>query len=186
MVPCAHADAARGAGVLQKSFVLNDWSFILALMSGFAPRPGGRQIALYGVMNGRIVGTMPSTEDLIKSLDAKATRYGDLDLPYVIAVFDRTESLAWSSSDFPAKVAEVLFGSERIEHVVPSSGEERSREPRAADGWFGLVGAPRRRGSVRSLCSRAPGRGIWPNRGANRLWRGIHGRHGGCRTESCR
>jgi len=141
-----HADAARGGREIRETFAVDDWRFSLGLMSGFAPRSGGRQIALYGVMNGRIVGAPPSTEGLAKALDAKATKYGDLDLPYVIAVFDRADSLAWFSSDFPAKVAEVLFGSERIEHVVLSSGEERSRETRATDGWFGLVGAPRRRG----------------------------------------
>jgi hypothetical protein len=60
-------------------------------------------------------------------------------------VFDRTDSLAWFNSEFPARVAEVLFGSERTEFAVLPSGEEL-QETRAADGWFGLVGAPRRRG----------------------------------------
>ena len=137
-----HAEAARGGRAIRETFAVDDWCFDLALMSGFSPRPGGRQIAIYGVMNGRIVGAVPSTEGLAKALDAKATKYGDLDLPFVIAVFDSTDSLACFSSDFPARVAEVLFGSERIEHV----GEEQPRETRAANGWFGLVGAPRRRG----------------------------------------
>jgi hypothetical protein len=73
------------------------------LLSGFASRPGGRQIALYGVMNGRIVGAAPPTEGFAGALDTKATRYGELDLPYVIAVFDCTNSLGWFSTDFQGK-----------------------------------------------------------------------------------
>lgn len=141
-----HAGAARDGEEVQEEFDVDDWRFRLALMCGFATRPGGRRIALYGTMNGRIVGSMPSTDGLAKALKAKATKYGDLDLPYVVAVFDRTDSLACFSRDFPRKVADVLFGSEAVEDVVLWSGEIRSREGRAGDGWFGNASAPRRRG----------------------------------------
>lgn len=142
----AHADAARNTPAVDETFLVDDWKLRLALISGFAPRPGGRQIAVYGIMNGRFVGAVPPTNGLAKALDAKATKYGELDLPYVIAVFDRTNSLAWSSSDFGERVAEVLFGSEEIEELVMSSGQIRSRETRAGNGRFGHTGAPRSRG----------------------------------------
>jgi hypothetical protein len=96
---------------------------------------------MYGAINGRIVGAPPSSEGLRRALESKATKYGELDLPYAIAVFDRTDALAYLSSQFPRQVAEVLFGSERWR-----STEDVLRMDRAANGWFGLVGAPRRQG----------------------------------------
>lgn len=140
------AEAARGTGEVQEAFAIDDWRFRLSLIGGFKARPAGRRIAMYGVMNGRIVGAPPSTDGLGKALNAKANKYGDLDLPYLIAVFDRTDSLAWFSRDFAENVASVLFGSELVEDVVMASGEIRSSEARARDGWFGDPAAPRRRG----------------------------------------
>jgi hypothetical protein len=135
-----HAEAARAGTPVREILALDDWRFSLALMSGFAPRPGGRQIALYGLMNGRFVGPAPSTEGLAGALDTKAAKYGELDLPYVIAVFDCTNSLAWFSTGFPGKVAEALFGSERV-----LCSEDGRFAERARDGWFGYTGAPRHR-----------------------------------------
>jgi hypothetical protein len=140
------ADAARAADRVERVFAIDDWRFRLALIGGFRSRAGGRRIALSGAMHGRIVGAPPSIDGLARALDAKARRYGELDLPYVIAVFDRTDSLAWFSSDFAGKVAEALFGSEGITLLRDPSGETRSREQRARNGWFGHPGALRRRG----------------------------------------
>lgn len=136
-----HAEVARTGVRVQKMFAVDDWCFSLVLMSGFAPRPGGRQIALFGAMNGRIVGAAPSADGFRRALDTKATKYGELDLPYVIAVFDCTNSLARFSTDFPGRVDEALFGSER----VLCSGGGRLFDERARDGWFGYAGAPRHR-----------------------------------------
>lgn len=136
------AEAARAGVQVREVFAVDDWCFALVLMSGFAPRPGGRQIALYGVMNGRIVGVVPSNKGLAGALDTKATKYGGLDLPYVITVFDCTNSLAWFSTEFPRTLAEGLFGSERV--LVLEDGREFTE--RGRDGWFGCTGAPRRRG----------------------------------------
>jgi hypothetical protein len=76
-----HADAARAGEDVREVFVVDDWRFRLALMSGFKPRPGGRQIAVYGVMNGRIVGPAPSAKGLAKALDTKATNTESLICP---------------------------------------------------------------------------------------------------------
>jgi hypothetical protein len=139
-----NAAFARGGRRVDKEFVIGDWRFRVGLLAGFKPRPGGRRIAMYGALNGRMVGIPPSNQGLRKALNEKAGKYGgELDLPYVIAVFDRTDSLAYLSSEFPRRVAEVLFGTERAQ-TVSTSGQVHICEIRSGDGWFGNPAAPRR------------------------------------------
>jgi hypothetical protein len=140
-----NAAFARKGQPVNKELEIGDWRFRLGLRAGFKPRPGGRRIAMYGTLNGRMVGAPPSNEGLGKALNEKATKYGDeLDLPYVVAVFDRTDSLAYFTGEFPRCVAEVLFGTERTQ-AITSSGHVDIREARCGDGWFGHPAAPRRR-----------------------------------------
>jgi hypothetical protein len=142
----AHQNAAfaRAGRRVERILDIDDWRFRLRLLPGFKPRPGGRRIAIYGALNGRMVGAPPSSEGLCKALDQKAAKYGkEPGLPYVISVFDRTDSLAYLSSEFPRQVAEVLFGTEQVQ-TVTSSGQAVTREIRNRDGWFGHSAAPRR------------------------------------------
>lgn len=136
------AKAARSGERVEKDFLLDDWRFRLVLLHVPDAGAEGRKIAIHGIMDGRIIGTVPSTDGLSTALDAKASRYGKLDLPFIIAVFDCTDSIAWFSRDFIQNVAAVLLGSEVHEEVMLGSGEVRSRERRANDGWFGSNKAP--------------------------------------------
>jgi hypothetical protein len=47
---------ARTSRRVEKEFVIDDWRFRLALVAGFKPRPGARRIAMYGALNGQMVG----------------------------------------------------------------------------------------------------------------------------------
>lgn len=136
-----HADEAR-ASLVQQNFQIDDWSFSLDLTGGFKARPDGKRIAFRGMINGRVLGAVPSLGGLAKALDAKARKYGELDLPYIVAVFDCTDSIGWFRRDFVSNVAEVLFGSEQHKS---DRGVERA-DHRSPDGWFGCAEKPRNNG----------------------------------------
>lgn len=138
-----HAVTARNGNAVEQDFEIDDWSFRLALLGGFRPRPGGRKIAFHGTMNGHFWGAPRPLDGLARALDQKSTRYGILNLPYIVVVFDRTNSLGWFTAAFAENVTEVLFGTERNRVIQHPYGQREEQAYRDADGWYGQEGNPR-------------------------------------------
>jgi hypothetical protein len=72
---------------------------------------------------------------LADAVDRKATRYGRLDLPYIVAVFDRTAKLAPHSDDFAETVAGALFGPVLIRDTAMADGTFRRTDRRGFGLW---------------------------------------------------
>jgi hypothetical protein len=62
---------ARAGKYVAQIFPLDGWCFRIALLTGFKPRPGGRQIAMSGALNGRIVGAPPVSDGLRRVLKGR-------------------------------------------------------------------------------------------------------------------
>jgi hypothetical protein len=140
----AEAQLARDGFRIERTFEIDGWHIQLALLPGFEGSPNSRRIAVWGLIDGNFVGDPGSPDDLKRALDQKGKKYGELDLPYIIAVFDRTDRVAWSSADFASNLAEILFGHEFYEEALQSGGVE-PRTGRADDGWWGVPTRPRKR-----------------------------------------
>ncbi len=136
----ANADAARRKEEVQGVFEAGDWKIQLHLFGGFRARAGGPRIAISsGEAFSRDIFEAGNT--LAAAANRKATRYGDLDLPFVIVLFDRTETVAIMSSDFAESVADGLFGPEITEHVAHRDGGFELRR-RRGDGFWVRGGRP--------------------------------------------
>jgi hypothetical protein len=127
---------------VEEDFVTGDWRIRIALLVGFRSNQEARRIAVWGGMGGRFLGAARSPGTITRALDLKARRYGVLSHPYIISVFDRTDSIGFFSSDFISNVAEVLFGSEVTLDVVLEDGGTITRDAREPDGWFGTPQQP--------------------------------------------
>ena len=138
-----HADAARAGQHITRDFQFHDWRIKLGLLGGASEKLDTSKIALWGSIAGKFVGQLEQLNSLKKSLNLKASRYGTLDLPYIIAVFDRTDTLAWFESDFAGNVAESLFGTEVHEDIMLTSGKVIGGGIRDIDGWFGCLETPK-------------------------------------------
>ena len=79
--------------------------------------------------------------DLRATLSRKSSRYGDLGVPYIIAVADCTGRMSWGEGLFE-EVEKALFG--RIVHRVDVEKLE-SEALRDTDGFFGCPDNPKRR-----------------------------------------
>ena len=128
-------EAARSGDVAERLFRVGGWEIGLRLVPGFKPRPGGPQIA-FSVQRGFSMDAAEPGAALMAALDRKATRYGDLGLPLVLVVADRTERLAYLAGDFAENVAGGLFGPEITEGVEHRDGRWELRHRRGDGFWF--------------------------------------------------
>ena len=104
-------------------------------------RPNSRKVFMWGDINGRFTGPLEGLDALGRVLDTKVGRYGALNLPFLIVVFDRINRFGFLAEDLPDDVAEALFGREfRAERVV--SGRTVEINAHARD--FRLDGPSRR------------------------------------------
>jgi hypothetical protein len=100
-----------------------------------AAEPGDNPV---GISSGGVIWIAPG-RDVKASLEHKASRYGDLQLPFVVAV----NVLGHNADDH---VADAIFGSPIVVAKVFPDGHVEGEEDRAADGvWFGKMG-PRKIG----------------------------------------
>jgi len=129
------ADEARSGAVMERVFEAGDWEIGLRLVAGFRPRPGGRRIA-FAMKRVFSMDTAEPAQALIATLDGKATRYGDLDRPYLLVVADRTDRLAYLAGDFAGNVAGGLFGPEITEDVALLDGRREMRHRRGDGFWL--------------------------------------------------
>lgn len=138
------AEAARSGILAERVFRAGGWEISLRLVPGFKPRPGGPQIA-FSMQRGFIMEAAKPGEVLMAALDRKATRYGDLALPLVLVVADRTDRLAYFPGNLAENVAGGLFGPEITEHVEHRDGRGEMRH-RRGDGFWIRNGRPNHAG----------------------------------------
>ena len=138
-----HADRARRAEHVEDDFPCEDWIFRLSLMAGFSPNPGGRRIAIWGHVTDAPAQALDAVSGLRNALDQKCSKYGELGLPYLIAVFDRTDKVSFLETIFADNVAEALFGTEVHQEIMLNSGKTLQQDVRDSDGWFGQIDAPK-------------------------------------------
>jgi hypothetical protein len=134
------AEAARSGATVKRIFAVGGWEIGLRLIPGFKPRLGGRQIA-WAMQRVISMDTAEPAGALMRALDRKATRYGQLGLPYIIVVADRTEKLAYLAGELAENVAGGLFGPEITEDVKYSGGRREMRH-RRGDGFWMRKGRP--------------------------------------------
>jgi hypothetical protein len=138
-----HAERARRQESVEREFVFDSWRLRLSLLAGFEDRPGSKKIFMWGDINSRFVGPLEGLEGLGRVLDTKVRKYGALNLPFLIVVFDRTNRLGFCPDDLRIDVADALFGREfRAERVVDGRTVE-SWMTRETSGWMGCPDAPR-------------------------------------------
>ena len=124
----------RSKGQVERVFKAGDWEIGLRLIANFKPRPGGPQIA-FRMLRVFSMDTAEPAAALMAALDRKATRYGDLGLPFILVVADRTDRLGYLASDFAANVAGGLFGPDITEHVEYRDGRREMQHRRGNGFW---------------------------------------------------
>jgi len=118
------------------AWTIGFWAFPKKV--GARGRFGVRRVGLWD----HPVVVVDARRGIVSALRSKATRYGELDLPFVVAV--NTLHLAADTED----AAAALFGSLQL-LFNPATGQ--SREARAPDGAWGTSAAPRSRGVSAAL-----------------------------------
>jgi hypothetical protein len=139
---------ARGGSLLSPdmpTFTWEDkgWGLVLRPLpkkESARGQPGLRPIGMSGPGSAYIVDDV---SPLKRAVREKASAYGELEVPYIVAVLTR----GFGAEDFDVKGA--LFGSERITLVDTPAGGFDARTSRDADGaWYGPRGAQNRRVSA--------------------------------------
>ena len=138
-----NAERARRQENVERVFIFRTWRLRLSLHALFNDRVNSRKIFMWGDINGRFTGPLEGLEALGRVLDTKVRRYGALNLPFLIVVFDRTNRFGFLAEDLPNDVSEALFGREfRAERIVNGQTVE-STLTRETSGRMGHPGAPR-------------------------------------------
>jgi hypothetical protein len=138
-----NAERARRQENVERVFTFRTWRLRLSLHALSEDRPNSRKVFMWGDINGRFTGPLEGLDALGRVLDTKVGRYGALNLPFLIVVFDRINRFGFLAEDLPDDVAEALFGREfRAERVV-SGRTVKSTLTRETSGWMGHPGAPR-------------------------------------------
>jgi hypothetical protein len=138
-----NADRARRQENVERVFRFRTWRLKLSLHALSEDRPNSRKIFMWGDLNGRFTGPLEGLEALGRVLNTKVRKYGSLNLPFLIIVFDRINRFGFLAEDLPHDVADALFGREfRAERVVNGRTVE-STLTRETFGWMGRPGAPR-------------------------------------------
>lgn len=97
---------------------------------------GRRAIGIH--TGGRVVQVKPS-RSLTRAIRRKATKYGELDVPYVIAV-----NAVGEYGTYTEDIVEALYGEERIQLRLTESGRSNARQIRVPGGvWLSPRGQPR-------------------------------------------
>jgi hypothetical protein len=127
-----NVEAARKEPI-SKSFVSNDWEVELTLIVGKSTEPPKHAIGAF------FAGAewISPEDDLKKKLEEKASRYGTLDIPYLVVVGDGKGQVV-GFDDITETLTEAMFGGEVF--LVDQSGIKGVK--RANNGfWRGASGA---------------------------------------------
>lgn len=138
-----NAERARRQEHVERVFAFEDWRIRLTLLAGFTETPGSQKICMYGDVNGRFVGPLEDLGGLGVALNEKVRRYGNLDLPFLIAVFDRTDRFGFPADEWHGNVADALFGLDSYKLSLVGGKVIGSEITQSTYGWIGKPDTPR-------------------------------------------
>jgi hypothetical protein len=124
-----------------KLFDSDDWSIEITLYGGFDKNIPAERVIATAMGDLRII---KPHEEIREAVQFKGSRYGAMTLPYLIVVADCKEELQGGRVGHAA--LEAMFGTIVTDVSKDENGKTVVKDRRAADGYWGTIGAPKHRG----------------------------------------
>ena len=121
-----------------KTFEADDWSIEIMLYGGFNKEISAERMIATATGDARMIAPH---QGIRQAAQLKGSRYGKMDLPYLIVIADCKDELRGGRIGDAA--LDAMFGSIVIAGWKDETGQSVFGEKRAADGYWGLPDAPR-------------------------------------------